>query len=279
MVIHYHFNLGLPDNRNDVMRKTVIQFIDVHKSFVNTNGDVHKVLNGINFSIISGMTTVVGGGSGQGKSVTIKLILGLMKPDSGQILVYGRDITRMDRRELNEVRTNFGVLFQGVALFDSLTVFENVALPLREKTKLSKAEIHAKVMASLSQFDLQGHEEKFPAQLSGGMQKRVGLARALQLQPQVMLFDEPTTGLDPPRSLEIYRLFYKIQKEMGYTSVIVSHDIPKIFNLADQVVVMHDGHAKVFNSSEEIQWSNDPVIQDFVRLTMGNIYQSRLENE
>lgn len=261
------------------MRKTVIQFIDVHKSFVNTNGDVHKVLKGINFSIISGMTTVIGGGSGQGKSVTIKLILGLMKPDSGQILVYGRDITRMDRRELNEVRTNFGVLFQGVALFDSLTVFENVALPLREKTKLSEAEIHAKVMTSLSQFDLQGHEEKFPAQLSGGMQKRVGLARALQLQPQVMLFDEPTTGLDPPGSLEIYRLFYKIQKEMGYTSVIVSHDIPKIFNLADQVVVMHDGHAKVFNSSEEIQWSNDPVIQDFVRLTMGNIYQSRLENE
>ncbi len=261
------------------MRETVIQFIDVHKSFVNTNGDVHKVLKGINFSIISGMTTVIGGGSGQGKSVTIKLILGLMKPDSGQILVYGRDITRMDRRELNEVRTNFGVLFQGVALFDSLTVFENIALPLRERTKLSEAEIHAKVMTSLGQFDLQGHEEKFPAQLSGGMQKRVGLARALQLQPQVMLFDEPTTGLDPPRSLEIYRLFYKIQKEMGYTSVIVSHDIPKIFNLADQVVVMHDGHAKVFNSSEEIQWSNDPVIQDFVRLTMGNIYQSRLENE
>ncbi len=261
------------------MKNPVIQFIDVHKSFVNTNGDVHKVLKGVSFGIMPGMTTVIGGGSGQGKSVTIKLILGLMKPDSGQILVNGLDITRMGRRELNEVRTNFGVLFQGVALFDSLTVFENVALPLREKTKLSKAEIHAKVMSSLSQFGLQGHEEKFPAQLSGGMQKRVGLARALQLQPQVMLFDEPTTGLDPSRSLEIYRLFYKIQKEMGYTSVIVSHDIPKIFNLADQVVVMHDGHAKVFNSSEEIQWSNDPVIQDFVRLTMGNIYQSRLENE
>ncbi len=261
------------------MKNPVIQFIDVHKSFVNTNGDVHKVLKGVSFGIMPGMTTVIGGGSGQGKSVTIKLILGLMKPDSGQILVNGLDITRMGRRELNEVRTNFGVLFQGVALFDSLTVFENVALPLREKTKLSKAEIHAKVMSSLSQFDLQGHEEKFPAQLSGGMQKRVGLARALQLQPQVMLFDEPTTGLDPPRSLEIYRLFYKIQKEMEYTSVIVSHDIPKIFNLADQVVVMHDGHAKVFNSSEEIQWSNDPVIQDFVQLTMGNIYQSRLENE
>ena len=261
------------------MKKPVIQFIDVHKSFVNTNGDIHKVLKGTSFAIMPGMTTVIGGGSGQGKSVTIKLILGLMKPDSGQILVEGRDITGMGLKEIKKVRTNFGVLFQGVALFDSLTVFENVALPLREKTKLSKPEIHDRVMESLAQFGLNGDEEKFPAQLSGGMQKRVGLARALQLQPKIMLFDEPTTGLDPARSLEIYRLFYKIQKEMGYTSVIVSHDIPKIFNLADQVVVMHDGHAKVFNSSEEIQWSTDPIIQDFVQLTMGNIYQSRLENE
>ena len=261
------------------MKKPVIQFIDVHKSFVNTNGDIHKVLKGTSFAIMPGMTTVIGGGSGQGKSVTIKLILGLMKPDSGQILIEGRDITGMGLKEIKKVRTNFGVLFQGVALFDSLTVFENVALPLREKTKLSKPEIHDRVMESLAQFGLNGDEEKFPAQLSGGMQKRVGLARALQLQPKIMLFDEPTTGLDPARSLEIYRLFYKIQKEMGYTSVIVSHDIPKIFNLADQVVVMHDGHAKVFNSSEEIQWSTDPIIQDFVQLTMGNIYQSRLENE
>ena len=261
------------------MKKPVIQFIDVHKSFVNTNGDIHKVLKGTSFAIMPGMTTVIGGGSGQGKSVTIKLILGLMKPDSGQILIEGRDITGMGLKEIKKVRTNFGVLFQGVALFDSLTVFENVALPLREKTKLSKPEIHDRVMESLAQFGLNGDEEKFPAQLSGGMQKRVGLARALQLQPKIMLFDEPTTGLDPARSLEIYRLFYKIQKEMGYTSVIVSHDIPKIFNLADQVVVMHDGHAKVFNSSEEIQWGTDPIIQDFVQLTMGNIYQSRLENE
>jgi phospholipid/cholesterol/gamma-HCH transport system ATP-binding protein len=261
------------------MKKPVSQFIDVKKSFVSTNGDTHKVLKGASFTIMPGMTTVIGGGSGQGKSVTIKLILGLMQPDSGQILIEGRDITSMGSKEIKKVRSNFGVLFQGVALFDSLTVFENVALPLREKTKLSKPEIQKKVMASLAQFDLQGHEEKFPAQLSGGMQKRVGLARALQLQPNIMLFDEPTTGLDPARSLEIYRLFYKIQQEMGYTSVIVSHDIPKIFNLADQVVVMHDGHAKVFNSSEEIQWSTDPIIQDFVRLTMGNIYQSRLENE
>jgi phospholipid/cholesterol/gamma-HCH transport system ATP-binding protein len=225
------------------------------------------------------MTTVIGGASGQGKSVALKLILGLMKPDSGRILIHGRDVTAMKAHELSEVRSDFGVLFQGVALFDSMTVFENVALPLREKTKLSNDEIRRLVMASLEQFGLTGHEEKFPAQLSGGMQKRVGLARALQLQPKIMLFDEPTTGLDPARSLEIYRLFHKIQRELQYTSVIVSHDIPKIFNLADQVVVMHEGIAKVFSSSEEIQWSNDPIIQDFVQMTMGHIYQSRQENE
>jgi phospholipid/cholesterol/gamma-HCH transport system ATP-binding protein len=160
-----------------------------------------------------------------------------------------------------------------------MTIFENVALPLEENTRLSKNEIRERVMNSLEQFGLTGHEEKFPAQLSGGMLKRVGMARALQLNPKIMLFDEPTTGLDPARSLEIYRLFYKIQRELGYTAVIVSHDIPKIFNLADQVVLMHEGMAKVFSSSEEIQWSTDPIIQDFVQMTMGHIYQSRLENE
>ena len=261
------------------MNEPVIQLVDVYKSFESANGTVQRVLRGVNLKIQSGMTTVIGGASGQGKSVTIKLILGLMQPDSGQVLVEGKDITTMDSDELKEVRSNFGVVFQGVAPFDSMTVFENVALPLEENTKLKKQEIRQRVLDSLEQFGLKGHEDKYPAQLSGGMLKRVGLARALQLQPKVMLFDEPTTGLDPARSLEIYRLFYKIQKEMGYTAVIVSHDIPKIFNLADQVVVMHEGMAKVFNSSEEIQWSNDPIIQDFVQMTMGHIYQSRLENE
>jgi len=261
------------------MNKPIIQLVNVHKSFESANGGVQQVLKGVNLNIRAGLTTVIGGASGQGKSVTIKLILGLMQPDSGQILIEGKDIGAMEAEELSQVRSNFGVVFQGVAPFDSMTVYENVALPLEENTSLNKKEIREKVMASLEQFGLKGHEDKYPAQLSGGMLKRVGLARALQLDPKVMLFDEPTTGLDPARSLEIYRLFYKIQKEMGYTAVIVSHDIPKIFNLADQVVVMHEGKAKVFNSSEEIQWSNDPIIQDFVQMTMGHIYQSRLENE
>jgi phospholipid/cholesterol/gamma-HCH transport system ATP-binding protein len=261
------------------MNEPIIKLVNVHKSFESANGTVQRVLRGVNLDIFPGMTTVIGGASGQGKSVAIKLILGLMKPDSGQILVEGKDIAVMGPKELNKVRANFGVVFQGVAPFDSMTVYENVALPLEENTKLSKQEIRQRVMQSLEQFGLTGHEDKFPAQLSGGMLKRVGLARALQLQPKIMLFDEPTTGLDPARSLEIYRLFYKIQKEMGYTAVIVSHDIPKIFNLADQVVVMHEGMAKVFNSSEDIQWSDDPIIKDFVEMTMGHIYQSKLENE
>ena len=181
------------------MIEPIIQFVDVHKSFESTNGAVQKVLRGINFSIRPGMTTVIGGASGQGKSVAIKLILGLMKPDSGKILVEGKDVTVMGSRELNEIRSSFGVVFQGVAPFDSMTVFENVALPLEEKTKLSKQEIRNRVMKSLEQFGLVGHEDKFPAQLSGGMLKRVGLARALQLQPRIMLFDVPTTGLEPTR--------------------------------------------------------------------------------
>ena len=160
-----------------------------------------------------------------------------------------------------------------------MTVFENIALPLKERLQLGGDDIQIRVMKTLEQLELMGHENKFPAQLSGGMKKRVGLARALQLDPEIVLFDEPTTGLDPLMTKEIYELFSRTQERIGYTSVIVSHDIPKIFNLADQVVVMHDGQAKVFNSSEEIQWSTDPIIQDFVQLTMGNIYQSRLENE
>ena len=261
------------------MIEPVIQFVDVYKSFTDAGGKVQQVLKGVSFSVLPGMTTVIGGASGQGKSVAIRLILGLMKPDSGQILVEGKDVTKMGSVELNEVRASFGVVFQGVAPFDSMTVFENVALPLEEKTRLNKQEIKKKVMESLEQFGLSGHEDKYPAQLSGGMLKRVGLARALQLKPKIMLFDEPTTGLDPARSSEIYRLFHKIHREMGYTAVIVSHDIPKIFNLADQVVVMHEGKAKVFSSSEEIQWSDDPIIQSFVKMTMGHIYQSRLEDE
>jgi phospholipid/cholesterol/gamma-HCH transport system ATP-binding protein len=247
----------------------VIQLRDVVKVF-----GTQRVLDRVNLDIYAGRTTVIAGGSGQGKSVTLKLILGLMKPDSGAILVHGRDITTMKRRELNEVRSHFGVLFQGAALLDSLSVFDNVALPLRERTDLSEEEIRQTVMASLIQLGLIGHEDKFPAQLSGGMKKRVGLARALQVHPEIMLFDEPTTGLDPEKTMEIYRLFYQTQEKFGYTAVIVSHDIPKVFNLADQVVVLNRGKLVTFNNPEEIQLSQVPEIQAFVKNTMGHLYLS-----
>lgn len=253
-----------------------VEFKGVSKSFFNRDGEEQKVLDDVSFTIHPGGTTVVAGGSGQGKSVTLKLMLKLLQADRGQVLVDGQDIAYLRGRQLEEVRTKFGVLFQGAALFDSMSVFENVALPLRERTKLSGQEIKEQVAETLEQLELAGHEQKFPAQLSGGMQKRVGLARALQLKPDIMLFDEPTTGLDPVMTDEIYRLFARTQRLIGYTSVIVSHDIPKVFNLADQVVVLASGKIDVFDNPEEIQWSVKPHIRDFVKTTMGDIYQSRI---
>jgi phospholipid/cholesterol/gamma-HCH transport system ATP-binding protein len=255
---------------------SAIAFKNVVKSFAKRDGGIQYVLDGVDFSIPAGKTTVIAGGSGTGKSVTLKLVLGLMQVDSGQIFIKGRDVTALGGRDLEQLRAEFGVLFQGGALFDSLTVFENVALPLRERTKKSAEEIRDRVATTLAQFELTGHEEKYPAQLSGGMQKRVGLARAMQLQPSIMLFDEPTTGLDPVMSQEIYHLFARTKAEFGFTSIIVSHDIPKIFNLADQVILLHNGKMDVFGSPEEIQWSEKPYIQEFVQKTMGDIYQSHL---
>jgi phospholipid/cholesterol/gamma-HCH transport system ATP-binding protein len=253
----------------------IIQFIGVSKAFGS-----QKIFEKVNFSIPVSKTTVIAGGSGQGKSVTLKLILGLIKPDDGKIMVEGRDITAMNHRDLNNIRKNFGMVFQGSALFDSLTIYENIAMPLEERTELSRKEIRARVMASLAEFDLLGHEDKYPAQLSGGMKKRVGLARALQLKPKIMMFDEPTTGLDPAKSMEIYKLFFRTQRQFGYTSIIVSHDIPKIFNLADQVVILHEGRLHMFENPEEIQWSEDPEIRFFVEMTMGHVYQSQeMESE
>lgn len=252
------------------MSQAVIQFKDVVKAFGK-----QTILDRVNMTINSGKTTVIAGPSGQGKSVTMKLILGLLRPDSGEILVEGQDITTMRAKALNEVRTKFGVLFQGSALLDSLNVFANVALPLEERTKMGSEEIRERVLAILAQLGLTGHEEKYPAQLSGGMRKRVGLARALMLQPEIMLFDEPTTGLDPENTLEIYKLFLETQKKFGYTSVIVSHDIPKVFNLADQVIVINKGKLSTFASPEDIQQSDIPDIQAFVQYTMGKIYLSR----
>jgi phospholipid/cholesterol/gamma-HCH transport system ATP-binding protein len=256
------------------MSQPIIEFKNVVKSFGQ-----QIILDRVNLTINRGVTTVIAGPSGQGKSVTMKLILGLLRPDSGQIVVEGQDVTKMRAKALREIRTKFGVLFQGSALLDSLTVFANVALPLEERTRFGSEEIRERVLAILAQLGLDGDEDKYPAQLSGGMKKRVGLARALMLRPEIMLFDEPTTGLDPENSLEIYRLFLKTQKKFGYTAIIVSHDIPKIFNLAEQVILINKGKLSTFTSPEAIQQSEIPEIQSFIQSTMGKIYLSRETEE
>ena len=258
------------------MNGAVIEFQDVAKIFPKKDGGEQRVLDGVNFSIPAGKTTVIAGRSGQGKSVTLKLILGLMRADRGQVLVHGENVGALGKKGLNAMRTRFGVLFQGSALFDSLTVYENVALPLRERTKKKESEIRAIVEATLAGLELAGHESKFPAQLSGGMRRRVGLARALQLNPEILLFDEPTTGLDPVMTQEIYQLFARTQAQAGFTAIIVSHDIPRIFSLADQIIVLDHGIMDAFSSPEEIQRSEKAHIKEFVRTTMGNLYQSYL---
>lgn len=253
---------------NDV----VIELRNVHKAF-----GAQKVLRGVNLQVREGTTLVIVGASGQGKSVILKHMLGLVKPEQGEVLVFGRDLTRIRAREVKEVRTHFGVLFQNAALFDSMTVFDNVALPLRERTKVGDEQIRRAVMEKLELMDLLGAEDKYPAQISGGMRKRVGLARALMLNPRVVFFDEPTTGLDVHKSNEIYRLFHRTQQQLKYTAVIVSHDVPKIFKLADTVALLAEGVIQGCMSPEEFQLAENPLIREFVETTMGPIYSSDKE--
>jgi phospholipid/cholesterol/gamma-HCH transport system ATP-binding protein len=245
-----------------------IRFVDVSLGF-GERLKRHTVLDHVSFSVPQGKTTVIAGGSGQGKSVILKLILGLLRPDSGQVLVGEKNIATMGYRSLQEQRMRFGVLFQGSALFDSLTVFENIALPLRERTRLTRDEIKGRVHATLEQLELNGHEDKYPAQLSGGMKKRVGLARALQLDPEIVLFDEPTTGLDPVMTREIYDLFTRTQRRLGYTAIIVSHDIPQVFSLADQIILLNKGELDVFTDPDQIPHSSKPKIREFARMVLG----------
>jgi phospholipid/cholesterol/gamma-HCH transport system ATP-binding protein len=254
--------------------KPAVELIDIKKSYGS-----QQVLRGVNLPIMEGKTTVIVGGSGQGKSQIIKHILGLIKPDSGKVMVYGKDISSVNKKGLMDIRTNFGVLFQNVALFDSMTIFDNVAMPLRERTKKSEPEIKKIVLENLEMMDVVGHDNKYPAQISGGMKKRVGLARALVLNPRIIFFDEPTTGLDVAKSNEIYRVFFRTQTQLKYTAVIVSHDVPKIFKLADYVALLHGGLVQGCITPEEFQLSTDPVIREFVETTMGPLYSSEMEGE
>lgn len=238
----------------------MIKLIDVEKSF---NGQV--VLDRLNLEIPEGKISAVIGPSGEGKSVLIKHMIGLLKPDRGQVLVDGEDISVMGRRRLNQVREKFGMLFQGVALFDSMTVFENVAFPLEEKTRLSREEIRDRVHEALEHVGLRGVDDKYPDELSGGMKKRVGLARALLLNPRIILFDEPTTGLDPIICKAINRLIRDTHAKFGFTAVIVTHEVPEIFSLCHNVAMLLAGKVVAAGTPEEIQRSNDPRVIQFIR--------------
>ena len=237
----------------------MIKLIDVHKSF-----GTQKVLDGINLEIEAGKTTVIIGKSGGGKSVLLKHIIGLLKPDRGEIWVDGVNITKLNDRELNEVRKKFGMLFQEAALFDSMTVGENVAFPLREHTKKSEKEIQEIVADRLRAVGLAGVENKMPSELSGGMKKRVGLARALAMHPQIVLFDEPTTGLDPVMTEAINQLIIETQKNFSLTCVVISHDIDSIFKIGHKIAMLYEGKIIEYGTPEEIKNSRNPVLLQFL---------------
>lgn len=237
----------------------MIQLTNLHKSFGS-----QKVLNGLNLSIPDGQITAIIGPSGEGKSVLLRHIIGLMQPDSGQVEVDGERIIGIRRSELNRIREKFGMLFQNAALFDSMNVFENVAFPLQEKTALSKAEISARVLSALEDVGLKNVEQKFPDELSGGMKKRVGLARALLLNPAIILFDEPTTGLDPIIKRAIHQLIKDTHDRYGFTAVIVSHEIPEIFDIAQNVAMLFRGEILQYGTADEIRNSTHPVVNQFI---------------
>jgi phospholipid/cholesterol/gamma-HCH transport system ATP-binding protein len=237
----------------------MIELIDIHKRF----GD-HEVLRGVNLKIEEGQTLALIGGSGIGKSVLLKHIIGLLKPDKGRILVDNQDLSQLYGKVLRQIRERFGIVFQGGALFDSLTVFDNVAFPLREKTRLKPDQIQEKALKELANVGLNGAEHKYPAQLSGGMKKRVALARCLVMSPEIILFDEPTTGLDPLVTKAIHHLIRSLQKERNLTALIVSHEIPEIFSVVDRVAMLHDGKIIFTGTPEEVKTSPHPIVRRFL---------------
>lgn len=229
----------------------------------------NQVLKGVNLNIEKGKTTFIIGSSGCGKSVLLKHIIGLLNPDEGQILIDGEDITQMNEKELYRVRNKFGFLFQGAALFDSMTVSENIGLGLSENTNISQAEIDEIVKEKLSLVDLEGLQKMKPSELSGGMKKRVGLARALACNPEFILYDEPTTGLDPITSSSIDILIRSLARneKLKVTSIVVTHDIISVYEIADTVAMMYEGIIHFEGTPEELHKTNDKIVREFLERT------------
>jgi len=241
----------------------MIKIVNIHKSF-----DTNNVLRGFDLEIETGQTIAIIGRSGCGKSVLLKLIVGLLKPDSGYIEIDGKRIDKINEKELYEVRRRFGFLFQGAALFDSMTVEENIGLPIVENgNELSSGKLKNKIAEMLEIVDLPGIEKKKPAELSGGMKKRVGLARALITNPDFILFDEPTTGLDPISSDNIDLLIKKISTTLNTTSIVVTHDMFTVKDVVDKVAMLHNGKIYFEGTPEELTQSKDAVIKNFINRT------------
>lgn len=238
---------------------TMIRIEDIHKSF-----DGNEVLRGVSLEIKKGEVIALIGGSGCGKSVLLKHVIGLMKADRGRVVVDGKDMNMLSGREMINLRNRLGFLFQGGALFDSLTVFENVAFPLKEKTKLSNQIIRERVFKELEHVGLSDSEYKYPSQMSGGMVKRAALARSLVMDPEIMLFDEPTTGLDPVMGLAILELIDACRRRLSFTSIIVTHEIPEIFQIVDRVAMLHEGVVLCEGTPQDFFSSGDPMVRAFV---------------
>ncbi|MDB5036634.1 MAG: transporter related protein [Bacteriovoracaceae bacterium] len=237
----------------------MIEIQDLKKSFGS-----QMVLKGVNLVIPDGQITVIIGASGSGKSVLLKHLIGLSQPDSGKILVSGTDIAHLDSYHIKNVRMRFGMLFQDGALFDSMNVYENIAFPLREHRRMNEEEIRLLVAEKLKQVNLPGTEKKMPNELSGGMRKRVGLARAIVLNPEIILYDEPTTGLDPVSSQSIDDLIVSTQKHLNGTTVVISHDIRATLRIANKVAMLHDGKIVAEGTPDDFLTNPNPIVRSFL---------------
>ena len=223
------------------------------------------VLRGVDLEVPDGSITIIIGRSGEGKSVFLKHLLGLLHPDSGRIEVDGVDVTGLRGRAMDEIRKRYGVVFQGGALFDSMTCRENVAFPLREKLRISNAAIAKRTDAALDQVGLSGVGDKYPEEVSGGMRKRVAIARALAIEPEIIFFDEPTTGLDPVLVNTIHHLILDLHRRFRFTALMVSHEIPEIFEIADRVGMLHEGRILEVGPPAMIQASQNEIVRQFIR--------------
>jgi phospholipid/cholesterol/gamma-HCH transport system ATP-binding protein len=237
----------------------VIKLIDVHKSF-----GPKQVLSGFTLDVVEGETMVIIGYSGTGKSVAIKHIVGLLEPDSGEVWVDGLAVNALRRAELYRLRARIGYVFQFAALFDSFSIGENVAMGLRKQGELSPAEITQRVEEALELVDLPDVANRFPAELSGGMRKRVGIARAIALRPKYILYDEPTTGLDPVTSAVIDQLMIRMREKLGVTSIVITHDMRSAYTVGTRIAMLYEGRVRWVGSVPEIQQTSDPIVRQFV---------------